>query len=82
MVSGSCTTSRSGGGYDVHNPGSGSCQLTYGDCSGSTSSGGGGSIQKIHNVHNAGSGSILITYCGASSEMVSKCPLLGETRDT
>ncbi|GBN00416.1 hypothetical protein AVEN_8972-1, partial [Araneus ventricosus] len=67
IVSGSCTISRSGGGYDVHNSGSRVCHLTYGDCSGSTSSGGGRSIQKIHNVYLAGSGDFFITYCGAST---------------
>ncbi|GBO18779.1 hypothetical protein AVEN_266086-1, partial [Araneus ventricosus] len=67
IVSGSCTTSRSGGGYDVHNAGSGVCHLDYGDCKPSNSSGGGRSIQKIHNVYNAGSGNIYIAYCGPST---------------
>ncbi|GBN39048.1 hypothetical protein AVEN_232957-1, partial [Araneus ventricosus] len=84
-VSGSCTTSRSSGGYDVHNPTSGDCYLSYGDCSKSPSSGGGGSIQKIHDVYNEGSGNLFITYCGASTsgeEMVSKCSLVRETVNT
>ncbi|GBO11528.1 hypothetical protein AVEN_145055-1, partial [Araneus ventricosus] len=67
ILTGNCTTSRSGGGYDVHNAGSGDCHLTYGDCSGSNSSGGGRSIQKIHDVYNAASGIVYITYCGAST---------------
>ncbi|GBO33314.1 hypothetical protein AVEN_275454-1, partial [Araneus ventricosus] len=85
IVSGTCKTSPSSGGYDVHNPGSDDCHLSYGDCSSSNSSGGGGSIQKIHDVYNEGSGSLFITYCGASTsgeEMVSKCSLVEETRDT
>ncbi|GBN68400.1 hypothetical protein AVEN_61312-1, partial [Araneus ventricosus] len=63
-------------GYDVHNPTSGDCHLNYGDCSSSTSSGGGGYIEKIHNVYNSGSGNFFITYCGESTsgeELVSKC---------
>ncbi|GBN27094.1 hypothetical protein AVEN_201456-1 [Araneus ventricosus] len=63
IVSGDCTIV----GSDVHNAGSGDCHLTYGDCSGSTSSGGGRSIQKIHDVYNAGSGNVYISYCGAST---------------
>ncbi|GBN15569.1 hypothetical protein AVEN_102150-1 [Araneus ventricosus] len=84
-VSGSCTTSRSSGGYDVHNTGSGDCHLSYGDCSASNSSGGGVYVEKIHDVYNAGSGNIFITYCGASTsgeELVSKCSLVSETRYT
>ncbi|GBO13666.1 hypothetical protein AVEN_119764-1, partial [Araneus ventricosus] len=45
-VSGSCTTTRSSGGYDVHNPGSGDCHLSYGDRCSSTSSGGGVYVEK------------------------------------
>ncbi|GBM54103.1 hypothetical protein AVEN_247714-1 [Araneus ventricosus] len=73
-VSGSCTTSRSGGGYyDVYNRGSGNCYINYGDCSASTSTVPGSANAGgywIHNVNNAGSGTIFITYCDESTSSV------------
>ncbi|GBM75058.1 hypothetical protein AVEN_197426-1 [Araneus ventricosus] len=84
IVSGDCNIM----GDDVHNPGAGNCSMRYGDCIASTSSRpstGGGCVRKINDVFNAGAGSFFITYFSSSTsgeELVSKCCLVGETRDT